>query len=401
MPAFDCHAIGANGRPERLQIQAETARAAAAEIRARGWMVVSIEEDMTARFLDSISPGRLLPVSTRDRVLFFRMLSTLLRSEVTITQALRILRDQSERANLQHVLADVVSRVEGGVTVSEAMSAHPRLFPDTVVNMVRAGEMAGILEMVFSRVADLIERRWQLRKKLFMSFFYPGIVFVVGIGVVAFLAFFVIPRFVPLLQGNVPPITQLLLDVTGYIQHNGLYLLGYLIAVPTGVILLHSMPVTRYYMDRGKIYLPVVGPVIRLGMVVGFARTFGVLLESRIPMVEALRATAATLSNTALQEAIERMAERVMGGEPLSASLRNQWAFTPVTHSMAGIGEISGLMSESMITVADVHERMLEDRIARMSAMVEPALIITLGVLVGTVVYALISGVMAMYANFV
>jgi len=134
---------------------------------------------------------------------------------------------------------------------------------------------------------------------------------------------------------------------------------------------------------------------------VSFSRTFSVLLESRIPMVEALRATNATIRNTAVNRFLDRTVDRVLAGEPLSATLKDGWAFTPITMSLANIGEHSGLMSESMLTVAEVHEKLLEDKIARMSAMVEPALIITLGVLVGVVVYGLISGMLAMYAGTV
>jgi type IV pilus assembly protein PilC len=164
---------------------------------------------------------------------------------------------------------------------------------------------------------------------------------------------------------------------------------------------MHAVPLTRYYLDRGKVYLPVIGPIIRLGVVVSFSRTFSLLLESRIPMVEALRATSATIPNTAVNVFLDRTVDRVMAGEPLSVTLKESWAFTPITMSMANIGEHSGLMSESMLTVAEVHEKLLEDKIARMSAMVEPALILTLGGVVGLVVYGLISGMLAMYAGAV
>ena len=158
---------------------------------------------------------------------------------------------------------------------------------------------------------------------------------------------------------------------------------------------------TRFFIDRYKMRLPLVGSVIRLGTVVSFARTFSILLESRIPMVEALRATGATLSNSAVQHFLDRVVDRVLGGEPLSAALEGSWVFTPLTASLATIGEYSGLMSESMVTVAEVHETLLEDKIARMSAMVEPVLILMLGGLVGVVVYGLISGMLAMYGGAV
>jgi type IV pilus assembly protein PilC len=397
MPNFLCRAMDPGGSMTNLHIEADSVASAAAEARARGVTLISVEEAGLGSGLSSLSPARFLPVSTKDKVLLFRMLSTLVKSEVTVTAAVRILHDQAQRANIKHVLADVLSRVEGGAPLSEAMSHQPRVFPDMVVNLVRAGEMGGILDTVFQRIADYMERRSSLRKKMFMSFFYPGIVLLVGIAVIVFMVIFVIPRFMGLITGRLPPATQLLMDATSFLQTHGQNILMGFAGLVGLLVLMHALPLTRLFLDRYKVYLPVVGPVIRLGIVVSFARTFGLLLESRIPMVEALRATSATLSNTAVQSFLDRVVDRIMAGEPISATLKGGWAFTPMTSALAGIGEHSGLMSESMITVAEVHEKLLEDKVARMSAMVEPALILTLGALVGFVVWGLISGMLAMY----
>ncbi|WP_028571453.1 type II secretion system F family protein [Desulfonatronum lacustre] len=399
MPYFDCRAMDPGGNMIRLRIEAESQGGAAAEARARGVTLISLEEAGGGGGFDAFSPTRFLPVTTKDKVLLFRMLATLVKSEVTVTQAIRILHDQTDRMNVKAVLAEVLSRVEGGSPLSDALSHHPRVFSPMMVNLIRAGEMGGILDTVFQRIADYIERRSSLRKKLMMSFFYPGIVLVVGLGVVVFMVLFVIPRFMGLIQGKLPPVTQFLMDSTAFLQDNGLNMLIGLGAGIGALAVMHAVPLTRYYLDRGKVYLPVIGPIIRLGVVVSFSRTFSLLLESRIPMVEALRATSATIPNTAVNAFLDRTVDRVMAGEPLSVTLKESWAFTPITMSMANIGEHSGLMSESMLTVAEVHEKLLEDKIARMSAMVEPALILTLGGVVGLVVYGLISGMLAMYAG--
>ncbi len=397
MPFYLCRAIDPGGSMTNLHIEADSVASAAAEARARGVTLISVEESGSGAGLSSLSPSRFLPISTKDKVLFFRMLSTLVKSEVTVTAAIRILHDQAQKANMKHVLGDVLSRVEGGAPLSEAMSRHSRVFPDMEVNLIRAGEMGGILDTVFQRIADYIERRSALRKKLFMSFFYPGIVLLVGIAVIVFMVIFVIPRFMGLITGRLPPATQFLMDTTSFMQAHGQSMLLGLGGFAGLLILMHALPPSRYVLDRYKVYLPVVGPVVRLGIVVSFARTFGLLLESRIPLVEALRATSATLSNTAVHLFLDQVVQRVMAGEPVSETIKGSWAFTPMTSSLAGIGEHSGLMSESMITVAEVHEKLLEDRVARMSAMVEPALILTLGGVVGFVVWGLISGMLAMY----
>jgi type IV pilus assembly protein PilC len=401
MPYYECRAMDLNGDMKVLTLQTDSSASAAADIRARGWTLVAVQEVESAGGALGFSPTRYLPISTKAKILFFRMLATLVKSEVTVTEAIRILAEQSDKQNMKHMLADLRSRVEAGDPVSDAMAQHPRVFDKMMVNMVRAGEMGGILETVFMRIADFMERRSNLRKKMFMSFFYPGIVLLVGIGVIVFMVLFVIPRFMGLIQGKLPPVTQFLMDATGFLQDRGLDILMGVGVFIGALAVLNAVPLTRYYLDRYKIYLPVIGPVIRLGIVVAFSRTFAVLLESRIPMVEALRATSGTISNTAVNQYLDDTVDRVMAGEPLSSTLKDGWAFTPITKSLAGIGEYSGLMSESMLTVAEVHERLLEDKVARMSAMVEPALIITLGGLVGVVVYGLISGMLAMYQGAV
>lgn len=399
MPFYECRVMNQEGNMVQLRIEAESLGAAAAEARARGVTLISVEEVGAGVGFGAFSPTRFLPVATKDKILLFRMLATLVKSEITVIQAIRILRDQADRKNVKTVLADVLSRIEGGSPLSEAMSHHPRVFSPMSVKLVRAGEMGGILDIVFQRIADYLERRATLRKKLMMSFFYPGIVLVVGIGVVLFMVLFAIPRFMGLIQGRLPPVTQFLMDCTAFMLDNGLNMLIGLGVGLGGLVVMHALPLTRYYLDRYKVHLPVFGPIIRLGLVVSFSRTFSVLLESRIPMVEALRATSATIQNTAVNHFLDRVVDRVLAGDQLSSTFRECWAFTPITMSMANIGEHSGLMSEAMLTVAEVHEELLEDKIARMSAMVEPALILTLGGVVGLVVYGLISGILAMYAS--
>ncbi|MCW7754058.1 type II secretion system F family protein [Desulfobotulus sp. H1] len=397
MQQYECRAMDPGGRMIRMMIQARDTAAAAAEMRARGLSPISVQENQGGAAGFSIS--QFMPVGTGDKVLLFRMLSTLIKSEVTITEAIRILHDQTDRMNVKKVLGDILIRIEGGAPLSEALSHHARVFPPMIMNLIRAGEMGGMLDIVFDRIADFLEKKSDLRKKMLMSFFYPGMVLLMGIGVVLFMVLFVIPRFMGMIQGKLPPVTQFLMDSTAFLQNHGLNMLmgtGVFIAM---LFLFHALPLTRYWMDRYTIKIPVVGPVMKLGIVVGFARTFSLLLESRIPMVEALKATSATLPNTAVHRFLDQVIERVMAGEPLSSTMKNSWFFTPITTSLASIGEHSGLMSETMGTVAEVHEKLLENKIARMSAMVEPLLIITLGGVVGLVVYGLISGMLAMYSG--
>lgn len=402
MPAFQCRAMGADGETVSIQIEADSQETAAAEARiwASGMTLIAVEEvEASGGLLGDLSLGRLLPIGTKDKIMLFRMMGTLVRSGVTVTETIRIVHEQTEKQNLKAMLGDIRTRIEGGSPISDALAQHSRVFSPVMVSLIRAGEMGGLLETVFFRIADFLQRRVELRQKMFMAFFYPGLVLVVGIAVVIFMVVFVIPSFITLIRGNLPPITQFLMDVVDFVNEQGMTMVTGA-GIGIGVFMLaYSLPFTRYFIDRYKINLPLIGSAIRLGIVASFARTFSVLLDSRIPMVEALRATNDTLSNTAVNRLLDEIVERVVSGEPFSSALRDNWVFTPMTRSMANIGEYSGLMSEAMDTVADIHEEMLSFKIARLSAMVEPALIVTLGLLVGVVVYALISGMLAMYSG--
>jgi type IV pilus assembly protein PilC len=159
------------------------------------------------------------------------------------------------------------------------------------------------------------------------------------------------------------------------------------------------MPQARLAFDRHKLKIPVIGSIFRFSAIVQFSRTFSALLESRIPLVEALGATGATISNTAIKQVIDNMIERVLSGELLSSGIEKKSVFTPMVRAMMKIGEESGLMDEAMDTVAELHEKMLEDKIARMSSLIEPVLIIVLGGIVGFVAWGLIAGMLAMYSG--
>jgi type IV pilus assembly protein PilC len=400
MPQFKYSGFSAKGDKTRGVVQAPDMGAAAERLRAQGIMVTDVAETSSG---GSPSAGDALTmfgrVGTKDIVLFFRMFSALMASQVTVTESIEILHEQSDNRKLKRVLEQVRRKIEGGEPLSAAMADHPRVFPLVAVNMIRAGELGGILDVVLERISEYLEARAALRSKMIISMIYPAVVVVVSVVVVVFLVVFVIPKFAILLGGaKLPANTQFLLDTADFLTKNAMVIIVSAALAALGFALMLSIPASRLLYDRYKIHIPVLGPIFRFGVIVQFSKTLAALLESGITLVDALRAASETVTNEAARAQIEHMNNRVVAGETLSSAFATDRFFTPMVKAMVKIGEHSGLMDQAMHTVGQLHEKILQDKISRMTAMIEPMLIIVLGGVVGYVAWGLVAGMLAMYS---
>ena len=343
--------------------------------------------------------ARLGWVRSADVVLFFRMFAALIHSNIPISEAIAILHDQTPARRLKAILDVIRGRIEGGSPLSHAMAAHPRVFDELLTGMVRAAEIGGILDVILERIADFLESRAALKRRIVTSMIYPVMVALAAVSVVIFMVTFVIPKFAILLGGGkLPANTQLLLDVSDFLNsHAVAIVIGTAGAVATLVLLL-VMPETRTWVDRWRVYIPVIGPVFRYGVVVQFANTLASLLQSGITLVDALKAAAETIGNLSVRKEMETVNAKVQAGDPLSEALARDRFFPPMVLGMVKVGEHSGLMDQAWETVGRIFEKLLADKISRMSAMMEPALIVVLGGLVGYVAWGLVAGMLAMYA---
>lgn len=398
MPFYTCTVIDGKGQVSKTSLVAPSQSEAAAELSARGMTLMAIAESGGGRevnFQDLlIKIGR---VRRAEITLFMRMLASLLASGITLVEAISVLHEQTENQKFKYILGDIKTKIEAGISFSEALSFHDKVFPYTVVSMVRAGEVGGILEIVLEDMATFMEKRAALKGMIIRSFVYPAIVLVVAIGVIIFLVAFVIPRFTILMAGaELPWNTQFLLDLSDFFVDNGLTLAIGVAGVTAGIIILFFIETTRYFIDLHKIKIPVFGAIFRFGVIVQFCRTFGSMLTSGIPIVEGLRTTSNTLSNQAVKKGIDSIVEKVVAGEQLSVTLVEVPLFTSLMVSLFRIGEQTGNMSESITLVADIYEKQLKDRIEWMTSLIEPALIIGLGVVVGFVAWGLVAGMLAM-----
>lgn len=399
MPIFKYNAVDKNGGKVRSTITAPDEGAAARLLKGSGFIVQDLTElkgGDAARKKWDIGFG----VRTKEVILFFRMFSSLIQSNVSVSESIGILQMQVESRKMKHTLIQVGADIESGTPLSDALARYPKIFAPTTTSMIRAGELGGILDVVLERISDDLESRAALRAKMILTMIYPSIVFIVTLIVVGFLVGFVIPQFSQLLQGrNLPANTQFLLDAADFLKDNVTAILTGSFILLGMVILLLATETTRRYIDRYKIYVPVMGPVMRYGTIVQFSRTFASLLGSGITLIDALKSVGGTIPNLEVKDLIARMNQKVLAGETLSSALREQRFFTPMMVAMIKIGEETGLMDQAMHTTGELHAKILLDKIAKMTALIEPALIIGLGSLVGYVAWGLVAGMFSLYGQ--
>ncbi|MGD8386617.1 MAG: type II secretion system F family protein [Desulfobacteraceae bacterium] len=407
MPLYEYITLDAAGNEVSQTLEAPDERTAAADLRAQRKMVLAIREASLAKESEADSYeiswlDHLSPVGLGDVAVFFRQLSSLLNSGVTLVNALYVLEEQEKKRRFQKMIGRMRLDIQGGSSFLKALQRYPKIFDSRVCGMVDAGEASGTLGVMLDRIATHLEEDAAFRSQLITGAIYPTVVIIVVVCVVAFLVGFVIPKITPLLNlkaQKLPWSTQLIIDMSEwfkvYWRHffaaagflGGLAWFSY-----------RSIPGLRYWVDRLKTRAPIVGPVFYYAVVVQFTRNLSTLIGSGVSVLESLRIVQGIIRNTAARRVVETMEEHILRGESLSAPIKAAtYIFPPMVASMVAVGEETGSVDHSLGIAADIHEKILKTYIQRMTAMIEPVLIVFLGFLVGFVAFALISGILAMY----
>jgi type IV pilus assembly protein PilC len=299
----------------------------------------------------------------------------------------------------------IADDIESGNTFSEALAKHPRTFDKLYLNMVKAGELGGVLEMVLNRLADFLEKAEHIKGRVVAAMFYPVSVLLVAFGILFALMNFVIPKFKTvfkeLMEGRpFPAFTQFVFDVSaGFQKHFATIFIG---AVISWLLLqmLRRMPVFGRWWDRRRWNLPVVGNLLRKLALVRFARTLGTLIASGVPILQALAIVREVAGNLVLAEAIDAVHQSVREGESLTAPLRQAGIFPPIVVGLMDVGEQTGALPEMLMRIADTAEQDADNIIAALSSLLEPVMIIILAVIVGTIVIALFLPITDMMNGF-
>ena len=387
MPAFTYTARALNGDLRTATIDAPSRDEVVAQLRRQRLNVVKIDEAAQAN--RKKSSGK---ISMRDVVIFTRQFSTMINAGLPLVQALDILAKQSENKALKDVTRAVVFDVESGHTVADALRKHPKAFTDLYVNMVAAGEAGGILDTILMRLATFLEKNDALVRKVKGAMIYPGVIMSVAAIAIVVLLLFVIPVFEKMFESvgmALPMPTRVVIGMSRFLQ-------GFWWAVIAGFMFI-GWSLKKYYatsdgklaIDKALLKMPVLGDVLRKSAVSRFTRTLGTLIGSGVSILDGLEITAKTAGNRVIQDAIMESRASIAGGETISAPLQKSAVFPPMVISMIAVGEQTGGLDEMLSKIADFYDEEVDAAVSGLLSLMEPVMIVFLGVVVGGMVVAM------------
>ncbi len=393
MPAFRYEAVDSGGKSQKGVVNADSARAARADLRAQGLLPIEVEAiaAQTEARNRKFSFGEKL--STVELALFTRQLASLLEAGLPLEQALTALLEQAERPYLRDLLASIRADVVGGGTISDALAQRPRDFNAIYRALVASGEQIGQLARVLARLADYIERRNALMQKVRLAFTYPAIVAAVAFAIVIFLLTYVVPQIVSVFANTkqkLPLLTTAMLALSSFVRNYGIFVLLALIALWFGWRHLLKNPAIKRRWHSWLLRAPVYGKFERSLNTSRFASTLAITTGSGVPILNALQASRDTLSNVAMRELVEQATASVREGVSLARALSAQKHFPPLLIHMIRAGEITGELAGMLERAANVQEQDLERRTLTIAGLLEPALILTMGVVVLVIVLAVL-----------
>lgn len=332
-------------------------------------------------------------VSRGDLALFTRRLADLSGAGLTLDRVLSVIAEQSESAALTGVAEEALADVRAGMPVSDALAKHPRLFPDVFTQTLRAGEASGQFPEVAARLADFQEKEVARRSQIVSAMIYPGVLAFTAVGVVVFLLVFVVPRLSGVFAGlgnDLPVTTRFLLSFTGFLTQRWYLFVGGFVAL---IVLYKGWSATEagaYSRDRMLLSMPAVGPVVRKSTISRFARVLGTLVYGGVPILEALRLSGLAAGNRVFQQSAERVADEVREGRAIAEAMRDAEAFPPVLTHMVAIGEETGDLPKMLGRVSDSLDFEVDNGMRRLTALVEPVIVLAMGGFVGFVVLSVL-----------
>ena len=429
MPNFKYTALDQNGVEKTGIITADSKIAAAEMIRAQGLLLRECEEAAkgakptaakeTKKKGAKGKKGEAVKksgkaggsVSQKELMVFTRQLATLIDAGLPLLQSLNVLNKQEPNPNLRATIGALGEAVQGGSTFSEALSAYPKMFNRLFVNMVKAGEIGGVLEVVLNRLAEYQEKANKLRGKVTSAMVYPLIIMVIAVGILIFLMLVIVPKFKEMFEGQnmeLPALSKFVFNFSDNCMADGLVpfvpnavlFIGVLIAAIAGLGVWKRTPKGARAMDNFTLKIPKLGHLTRVNAVARFSRTFGTLVSSGVPILQALMITRDTAGNSVVADAVNKIHDSVREGEsivtPMSAANN---IFPPMMISMVDVGEETGQLPDMLMKVAEVYDEEVDNSVTALTAMLEPLMIVFLAVVVGGIVLAMFMPMMEIIKN--
>ncbi len=380
------------GSIKKGELVAKTRDEAVEQLRKQNVVVTSLDEKAAKEgFKLRFGTG----VSDKDLVVFTRQFGTMINAGLPLIQCLEILSTQSENANLRKAVQVVKGQVEGGSTFSDALRKHPKIFDDLYTNMVHAGEVGGLLDTILNRLSKHIEKAMKLKGQIKSAMVYPSAIVGIAAIVITVLMIWVIPVFEKMFKdmsnGKValPGPTQLVIDMSNFFQGNWYFILGAVVGIIVGVKKYYGTAQGRLAIDKFLLKLPVFGDLIRKASVAKFTRTLGTLLSSGVPLLDALTICAKTSGNKVVEGALLDAKVSISGGKTIADPLAQSGTFPKMVTHMIAVGESTGALDSMLGKIADFYEEEVDQAVTNLTALLEPMMMVFLGVTVGFIVVAM------------
>ena len=412
MANFQYTALDAKGEQTSGVLSASSEAEAIQQLRANGLYPTQIQEEGKgkkgkakpaskakgkgkAKASKSQVGGRVKP---KNLMIFTRQLATLIDSGLPLLRSLTVLEKQEPNPALKHTVNTLAENVQSGSTFSESLAQHPKIFNKLYVNMVKAGELGGVLEIVLNRLAEYQEKAQKLKNKIVSAMVYPVIVMFIAVAILIFLMIFIVPKFEEMFANTdqeLPMISQIVFGTSRFFLDRPFIvpnIVFVFILVGIGVFLFNLWGRTkggRVAIDTMKLRLPILGDIQRKSAVSRFSRTLGTLVTSGVPILQALNITRDTAGNVVISGAIEKVHEAVKEGETIVTPLQASGVFPSMVISMVDVGEETGQLPEMLLKVADVYDDEVDSSVTALTSILEPIMIVFLALVVGSVVFAL------------
>jgi len=399
MPTYIIEAMDSKGKPVRQEIEAVSVEDAQDKMRNMNLYPTSIKEkgekgkrEMVAGEIKERRGIDIFGVSSKKLAYFTRQFSTLVDAGLPLVRSLRILMEQERAGTLKNVLTDIIEDVQGGASLSEAMARHPKVFDDLYCNMVRAGEAGGVLEDILRRLSEFMEKSQKLKRRVIGALIYPTAVITIAGAILALIIVVIIPKFKVMFEEMrvpLPVATEILLGVTGFIIEHWVFIL----ILPVILIMIYQIfrrtEIGGMVIDKMKLYVPIFGGILRKTAIARFARTLGTLIDAGVAILEALSIIEHTTGNKVVSKAIADIHDSIKSGENIAGPMRESGVFNEMVVNMVDVGEETGELDKMLIKIADSYEDEVDNTVAALMSILEPVIIIALGLAVGFIVIAL------------
>ena len=331
-------------------------------------------------------------ISGQDIARFTRQFSAMNSAGLPLLQCLDILKEQAENPNMARVLKQISAKIQGGSGLAESLAMHPKVFPELYVHMIAAGEAGGILDSILLRLAEYQEAAERLKRKIKSAMMYPIIVMIVAVVVVAVLLVFVVPVFTKMFEAGgkaLPAPTQIVVSMSEFLQNYIVYMIIAIIGAFWALVQYNKTNDGKYNLDKIKLALPGIGVLETKSCVARFTRTLGTLLSSGVSIIDALQVTGKTSGNKVLERGVMKTVESISGGNTIADPLKETGIFPPMVIQMISVGEKTGGLPDMLLKVSDFYDEEVDAAVDAMTSMIEPLIIVFLGVVIGGLLVAM------------